>query len=65
MKITPPKLVMWSQLTAAVLFGSDFLYALTRGRRGPAFAADLPLGLAAGVCLALFARRYRRLRALR
>ena len=65
MKVTPAKLVMWAQLTAAVLFGADFLFALSRGHRGPAFAADLPMGLASAVCLSLFARRYRRLRALR
>ncbi len=65
MKITPPKLVLWSQLAAAILFGSDFLFALAKGHRGSAFAADLPVGLASAVCIALFSRRYRRLRAQR
>lgn len=65
MKVTPAKLVMWSQFTAAVLFGADFLFALSRGDRGSAFAADLFIGAAAAVCLSLFARRWRRLRALR
>ena len=65
MRVTPAKLVMWSQLSAAVLFGSDFIYAFSKGHRGPAFAADLPMALASAVCLSLFARRYRRLRAVR
>lgn len=65
MRITPAKLVLWSLFTAAVLFGADFVFTLARSHRGPALLAGMPMGLASAMCLYMFARRWKRLRALR